>query len=139
MKNIIKPLQTLINTGIITVEPSVDALSQFICKGVLVMNKKELVVAAAAAAEMSQASVEKALKAITGAIVAEVAKKGKVQMIGFGTFEARERAARTGKNPQTGKPIKIAAATVPAFKAGKAFKEAVNVKPKKKAAKKAKK
>ena len=103
------------------------------------MNKHELVVAIAEKAEMSQASVEKALKALVEVTVAEVAKKGKVQLIGFGTFEARERAARTGKNPQTGKPIKIAAATVPAFKAGKAFKEAVNVKPKKKAAKKAKK
>ena len=100
------------------------------------MNKHELVVAIAEKAEMSQASAEKALKSIIEATVAEVAKKGKVQLIGFGTFEARERAARTGKNPQTGKPIKIAAATVPAFKAGKAFKEAVNVKPKKKVAKK---
>jgi len=103
------------------------------------MNKKELVAAVAAQTEMTQASVEKALKAIVEATIAEVAKKGKVQLIGFGTFEARARAARTGKNPQTGKPIKIAAATVPAFKAGKFFKEAVNVKPKKKAAKKAKK
>ena len=104
------------------------------------MNKKELIVAAAAASGLSQKDVEKALKAINEAIVAEVAKKGKVQLIGFGTFEARERAARTGKNPQNGKPIKIAAATVPAFKAGKAFKEAVNAKPaKKKAAKKGKK
>lgn len=100
------------------------------------MNKKELIVAAAAAAEMSQKDIEKALKGLTEAIVAEVAKKGKVQLIGFGTFEARERAARTGKNPQTGKEIKIAAATVPAFKPGKAFKDAVNVKPAKKAAKK---
>ena len=103
------------------------------------MNKKELIVAAAAASGLSQKDVEKALKAFTEAVVEEVAQKGKVQLIGFGTFEARERAARTGKNPQTGKPIKIAAATVPAFKAGKAFKEAVNVKPaKKKATKKAK-
>ena len=77
------------------------------------MNKHELVVAIAEKAEMSQASAEKALKSIIEATVAEVAKKGKVQLIGFGTFEARERAARTGKNPQTGKPIKIAAATVP--------------------------
>ena len=100
------------------------------------MNKKELVVAAAAAAEMSQKDIEKALKAINEAIVAEVAKKGKVQLIGFGTFEARERAARTDKNPQTGKEIKIAAATVPAFKPGKAFKDAVNVKPAKKTSKK---
>lgn len=100
------------------------------------MNKKELVAAAAAAAEMSQKDVEKALKAINEAIVAEVAKNGKVQLIGFGTYEARKRAARTGKNPQDGKPIKIAAATVPAFKAGKAFKDAVNVKPAKKTSKK---
>ena len=103
------------------------------------MNKKDLVTAAAAAAEMTQKDVEKALKALTETVIATVAAKGKVQLIGFGTFEARERAARNGKNPQTGKTIKIAAATVPAFKAGKAFKEAVNVKPKKKAAKKAKK
>ena len=104
------------------------------------MNKKELVAAVAAKTEMTQVSVEKALKAIIEATVAEVAKKGKVQLIGFGTFEARERAARTGKNPQNGKPINLAAATVPAFKAGKAFKEAVNAKPaKKKAAKKGKK
>ncbi len=103
------------------------------------MNKKELVAAVAAKTEMTQASVEKALKALVEVTVAEVAKKGKVQLIGFGTFEARARAARTGKNPHDGKPIKIAAATVPAFKAGKAFKDAVNVKPKKKAAKKAKK
>ena len=103
------------------------------------MNKHELVVAIAEKAEMSQASAEKALKGIIEATVAEVAKKGKVQLIGFGTFAARERTARTGKNPQTGKPIKIAAATVPAFKPGKAFKDAVNVKPaKKKAAKKKK-
>ena len=103
------------------------------------MNKHELVVAIAEKAEMSQASAEKALKGIIEATVAEVAKKGKVQLIGFGTFAARERAARTGKNPQTGKPIKIAAATVPAFKPGKLFKDAVNVKPaKKKAAKKKK-
>ena len=78
------------------------------------MNKKELVAAVAAKTEMTQVSVEKALKAII--------------------------EATTGKNPQNGKPIKIAAATVPAFKAGKAFKEAVNAKPaKKKAAKKGKK
>jgi DNA-binding protein HU-beta len=103
------------------------------------MNKHELVVAIAEKAEMSQASAEKALKGIIEATVAEVAKKGKVQLIGFGTFAARERTARTGKNPQTGKPIKIAAATVPAFKPGKLFKDAVNVKPaKKKAAKKKK-
>ena len=102
------------------------------------MNKQELVAAVAAETSMPKKCVEAVLKSITANVVAEVAKKGKVQLIGFGTFVARERAARTGKNPQTGKPIKIAASTVPAFKAGKAFKEAVNVKPAKKA-KKAKK
>ena len=101
------------------------------------MNKKELVAATAEASGMPKKCVEMVLKALTANVIAEVAKKG--QLIGFGTFEARARAARTGKNPQTGKPIKIAAATVPAFKAGKAFKEAVNTKPaKKKASKKAK-
>ena len=82
------------------------------------MNKQELVAAVAAETSMPKKCVEAVLKSIVGNVVAEVAKKGKVQMIGFGTFEARERAARTGKNPQNGKPIKIAASTVPAFKAG---------------------
>jgi DNA-binding protein HU-beta len=60
-------------------------------------------------------------------VVADTLKSGnKIQLIGFGTFEARKRAAREGKNPQTGEPLKIAAATVPAFKAGKALKDAVN-------------
>ena len=87
---------------------------------------------------MSQASIEKALKGIIEATVAEVAKKGKVQLIGFGTFEARERAARTGINPQNGKPIKIEADVFPGFKVGKTFKDAVSVNPQKKAAKKKK-
>jgi DNA-binding protein HU-beta len=109
-------------------------------KGAFIMNKKELVAATAEATGMPQKCVEAILKAFMANVVAEIAQKGKVQLIGFGTFEARARAARTGMNPQTGKPIKIAAATVPAFKPGKAFKEAVNAKPaKKKAAKKAKK
>ena len=92
------------------------------------MNKQELVAAVATETGFPKKCVEAVLKSVVGNVVAEVVKKGKVQLIGFGTFEARERAARTGKNPQTGKPIKIAAATVPAFKAGKAFKEAVNAK-----------
>ena len=103
------------------------------------MNKHELVVAIAEKAEMSQASAEKALKGIIEATVAEVAKKGNVQLIGFGTFEARERPARTGINPQNGKPIAIAADVFPGFKVGKTFKDAVSVNSQKKAAKKAKK
>ena len=127
------------NPDIIFMNPVLMHSHKYFNKGAFIMNKKELVAAVAAKTEMTQASVEKALKALVEVTVAEVAKKGKVQLIGFGTFEARERAARTGKNPQTGKSIKIAAATVPAFKAGKLFKDAVNAKPKKKTAKKAKK
>ena len=129
-------LPMLINTGIIIIDAEENGhLNIFYKKEIFTMNKKELIVAAAAASGLSQKDVEKALKAFTEAVVEEVAQKGKVQLIGFGTFEARERAARTGKNPQTGAAIKIAAATVPAFKAGKAFKDAVNAKPAKKAKK----
>ena len=104
------------------------------------MNKKELVAAVAEKTELTQTSAEKILKALIEVTVAEVANKGKVQLIGFGTFGTRERAARKGTNPQNGKEIKIPAATFPVFKAGKDFRDAVNVKPaKKKATKNAKK
>ena len=104
----------------------------------MTMIKKDLVVAVSKATEMTQKDVEKALKALIEVTMTEVAKKGKVQLIGFGTFIARERAARTGVDPR-GNSIKVAAATAPAFKPGKLFRDAVNVKPaKKKAAKKKK-
>lgn len=90
------------------------------------MNKTELVAAVAEKTGLTKKDAEKALAAVVETVKEVVAKKEKVQLIGFGTFEARKRNARTGKNPQTGKAIKIAAATVPAFKAGKAFKEMVN-------------
>ncbi|MGP1360868.1 MAG: HU family DNA-binding protein [Candidatus Fimenecus sp.] len=90
------------------------------------MNKTELVEAVAVAASLSKKDAEAAVKATFEAVTAELAKGGKVQLVGFGTFETRERAARTGHNPQTGKAIEIAAATVPAFKAGKALKDAVS-------------
>ena len=92
------------------------------------MNKTELVAAMAKEAGLTKGDAEKALKAFTNTVSKELKKKGKVQLIGFGTFETRKRAARTGRNPQTGKDIKIAAATVPAFKAGKALKDLVNKK-----------
>jgi DNA-binding protein HU-beta len=94
------------------------------------MNKTELVVAIAEKADVSKMCAYECLKATLCTISEAVAKGERVSLIGFGTFEPRKRAARTGINPQTGKAIKIAEATVPAFKAGKAFKEAVNVKPK---------
>ncbi|MCD7975442.1 MAG: HU family DNA-binding protein [Phascolarctobacterium sp.] len=90
------------------------------------MNKVELVAAVAAKAGVSKKVAEKVVVAFVASVKETVAKRNKVQLIGFGTFEARARKARTGKNPRTGKPLKIAAATVPAFKAGKAFKEVVN-------------
>lgn len=89
------------------------------------MNKTELIAAIAAKADLSKKDAEKALVAMTDAIVEEIGKGGKVQIVGFGTFESRERAARKGINPLTKAPIEIAACTVPAFKAGKAFKDAV--------------
>ena len=89
------------------------------------MNKTELIAAVAEQAELSKKDSEKALKAFVDVITEELKKGDKVQIVGFGTFEARKRAARTGRNPQTGKEIKIAAKTVPAFSAGKKFKEAV--------------
>ncbi len=89
------------------------------------MNKVELVAAVAEKAALSKKDAEKAVAAVIGAIEEAVAAGDKVQLVGFGTFEVRERAARTGRNPQTGAEIKIAASKQPVFKAGQAFKNAV--------------
>ena len=75
---------------------------------------------------LTKKDVESVLNSFVNVVSGELAKKEKVQLVGFGTFETRERAARTGRNPQTGEEIKIAAATAPAFKAGKALKDKVN-------------
>lgn len=90
------------------------------------MNKTELVAAVAENAALSKKDAEKAISAVIDAITGALADGDKVQLVGFGTFEVRERGARTGKNPRTGEAIKIAASKVPAFKAGKAFKDIVN-------------
>ena len=90
------------------------------------MNKTELVAAVAEKAALSKKDAEKAVAAVVDAITGALADGEKVQLVGFGTFEVRERAARTGKNPRTGAAIKIAASKVPAFKAGQAFKNSVN-------------
>jgi DNA-binding protein HU-beta len=79
------------------------------------VNKTELIAAVAEKAGLTKKDVEKAVAALLETVKGEVAKKGKVQLIGFGTFEARTRNARTGKNPRTNEPIKIPAATVPAL------------------------
>ena len=90
------------------------------------MNKTEFIAAVAAQAELSKKDAEKAINAVVDTISTALAEGEKIQLIGFGTFEVRERAARTGKNPRTGEMIKIAASKVPAFKAGKALKDVVN-------------
>ena len=90
------------------------------------MNKHELVAAIAQDAELSKKDAEKALAATIDAISKALVEGDKVQIVGFGTFEVRERAARQGKNPRTGEVISIAASKVPAFKAGKALKDIVN-------------
>ena len=95
------------------------------------MNKSELVAAIAEKAELSKKDSEKALKAFTETVAEQLQKGDKIQLVGFGTFEVADRAARTGKNPQTGKAIKIPASKAPKFKAGKALKETVNTPAKK--------
>ena len=90
------------------------------------MNRTELVAAIAERAEISKKDSEKAVKAFIDVVTEELKKEEKVQLVGFGTFEVSKRAARTGKNPQTGKAIKIPATKAPKFKAGKALKDTVN-------------
>ena len=90
------------------------------------MNKTELVAAIAEKAGLAKKDAEKALAAFTDTVADALKKGDKIQLVGFGTFETRTRAARTGRNPQTGAQIKIAASKNPAFKAGKALKDAIN-------------
>ena len=90
------------------------------------MNKTELIAAIAEQAEISKKDAEKALKAFVDVVTEQLKEGDKVQLVGFGTFEVSERAAREGRNPQTGKTMKIAACKAPKFKAGKALKDAVN-------------
>lgn len=92
------------------------------------MNKQELIDAMAKADNLSKADNERVLSAFVDAVTKELKKGGKVQLVGFGTFEVGKRAARTGRNPQTGAEIKIKASKAPKFKAGKALKDAVNKK-----------
>jgi DNA-binding protein HU-beta len=92
------------------------------------LNKTDLVEKIVKATKLTKKDSDKALTAIIGAISGALAKGEKVQLVGFGSFEVRKRAARKGRNPQTGKEISIAARKVPVFKAGKALKDAVGKK-----------
>jgi DNA-binding protein HU-beta len=90
------------------------------------MNKSELIEAIAKSADLSKASAARALEGALSAVKSSLKKSGKVTLVGFGTFSVSKRAARSGRNPQTGATIKIKASKNPAFKAGKALKDAVN-------------
>lgn len=90
------------------------------------MNKSELVAAMAEKTELSKKDAEKALKALVDVVTEELTKGEKIQLVGFGTFDIAERAAREGRNPQTGAAMKIPSSKAPRFKAGKALKDAVN-------------
>ena len=90
------------------------------------MNKTELVAAMAEKTELSKKDAEKALKAFTDVVSEELVNGGKIQLVGFGTFEVSERPAREGRNPRTGETMTIAATKTPKFKVGKALKDMVN-------------
>ena len=90
------------------------------------MNKTELIAAVAEKAEISKKDAEKAVKAFTDAVAEELAKGGKVQLVGFGNFEVSERPAREGRNPRTGETMTIAASKTPKFEPGKALKDEIN-------------
>lgn len=89
------------------------------------MNKTELVAAMAEKAGLTKKDTEKALKAFEEVVTEELSAGGKIQLVGFGTFETSKRAARMGRNPKTQEPMEIAASTSPKFKAGKSLKDAV--------------
>ena len=109
---------------IIAIESKIDFMIQL--EEDISMNKTELIAAVAENAELSKKDAEKALKAFVEVVTEELKKGEKIQLVGFGTFEVSERAAREGRNPQTGKTMSIAACKVPKFKVGKALKDAVN-------------
>ena len=90
------------------------------------MNKTELIAAVAEKAELSKKDAEKAVKAFTDVVSEELVNGGKIQLVGFGTFEVSERAAREGRNPKSGEVMNIPASKTPKFKAGKALKDMVN-------------
>ncbi|NLZ78676.1 MAG: DNA-binding protein HU-beta [Gammaproteobacteria bacterium] len=91
------------------------------------MNKSELIDKVAASADIPKAVAGRALDAVIESITGALKEGDSVVLVGFGTFAVKDRAARTGRNPQTGNPIEIAAAKIPGFKAGKALKDAVNI------------
>lgn len=119
-----KKLEAIMSTSLLA-EAGPDPKSFITIRRYHCMNKAELIEIVAKEADISKAAAEKVLSATTAAVVKAVAKGDTVTLIGFGTFKSSKRAARTGRNPQTGKELKIAATTVPRFTAGATFKSAV--------------
>lgn len=101
-------------------------ITRYLFQGGKNMNKTELIAAVAANSGLSKKDAEKALKGFESAVTTELVNGGKVQMVGFGTFDVTERAEREGRNPQTGEPMRISASKAPRFKVGKALRDAVN-------------
>jgi DNA-binding protein HU-beta len=104
----------------------VQAVNIITIEGFHTVNKSDLIDTIAASADISKAAAGRALDALTGAVTTALKDGDQVALVGFGTFSVRERAARSGRNPQTGETIQISAAKVPSFKAGKALKDACN-------------
>lgn len=116
-------------TGIENFDELTEPVPWFQTKNIkgLNVNKSELIEAIAASADIPKAAAGRALDAMVESVTGALKGGDQVVLVGFGTFSVKDRAARTGRNPQTGAPIEIAAAKIPSFKAGKALKDAVNV------------
>lgn len=112
--------------GELTVSGTGNLFDKKTIRGGAIMNKAELITAIAEKAELSKKDAELALKAFIDVTTEALSKGDKISLVGFGTFEVSERAARTGRNPKTGEAMEIAASKAPKFKAGKPLKEAVN-------------
>lgn len=124
-KTLTKTGETAINDIVIVLKRKVVARS-YIFRRKISMNKAELITAVSEKAELSKKDAEKAVKALTDVISEELVKGEKIQLVGFGTFEVSERAAREGRNPKSGEVMNIPASKTPKFKAGKALKDMVN-------------
>ena len=105
---------------------SKDSVVIITIEGVYTVNKSQLIEKISEGADISKAAAGRALDSFIGAVTEELQNGEQVALVGFGTFSVRDRAARTGRNPQTGATIEIAAAKIPSFKAGKALKDACN-------------
>lgn len=126
MKNPFRLADLLSRSGVVLDLSRWQQPFQDLSLGELRVNKTELVEAIAASADLPKAAAGRALDAVVDAITNALKSNDQVVLVGFGTFAVKERAARTGRNPQTGNPIEIAAAKIPSFKPGKALKDAVN-------------